>query len=610
MWPLPTPSRTQLTENAKKHEDATVVFYFSGHGSQAGDENGDEGDGIDETLVAYDSRVKDGRDIIDDEVDDWFEDLRRYTSNITFILDSCHSSSANRDLTSIVPRKLEPNPNMKPPHVVTARGGGSKDVGNGLLPRNRQYAALSGSLPEELSNEDNILTPEGYKHHGFLTYYLVDALKRTPDMTYEQAIREIEPAITKLAPSQHPQAEGDTERVVFGGAGDRADPYIRIQTRPQDKTFEIAVGAVHGLQEGAILAVYAPQARKLSGEQDKLANARVLKVGDFLSTAELLDEPKAEISESAKVRIVSLYSGLQPMRVNLGGLPNQDTTTQDRGLLTKVEEALRQNQLVRLTTGSDNWDIAVQRGCLSESKLVVATAPREVSPDACRIAYYLAPSDRDYPLASFWVMADDPKAAAGKLADAIQLLAKQENIRAIDNAVSPLRGKLQTSLIMVDTEKGPDGKPKIVSERAVDAQGSQPIRVGEYLRLKIENQSDYDLYTSVIGLGTSGSIQVHTPTSTGELIKRGQSLTTRPPLRVGPPLGLETFKVIATTAQGVDFRVLEQSGLARSTKDPGTSALEWFLGQATSEKTRDSAAAEGLDLSSWTTDRVDLLIQQ
>ena len=81
--------RSHLIENARQNPGGTFVFYFSGHGSQTLDKNGDEGDGVDETLLAHDSRA-DGGDIVDDEVREWLAELGKYTRNITVILDSCH----------------------------------------------------------------------------------------------------------------------------------------------------------------------------------------------------------------------------------------------------------------------------------------------------------------------------------------------------------------------------------------------------------------------------------------------------------------------------------------------------------------------------------------
>jgi hypothetical protein len=65
------------------------VFYYSGHGGQQPDVNGDETDGRDETLVAYD------REVIDDKI---HEALGRFASGVRVVMisDSCNSGSNYR----------------------------------------------------------------------------------------------------------------------------------------------------------------------------------------------------------------------------------------------------------------------------------------------------------------------------------------------------------------------------------------------------------------------------------------------------------------------------------------------------------------------------------
>ena len=79
-----------LSTNAKKLKSGdTLVFYFSGHGGQQPDTNGDEGDGKDETLVAYDG------EIIDDDLNDiWV----KFKSGVRIIMisDSCNSGTNYR----------------------------------------------------------------------------------------------------------------------------------------------------------------------------------------------------------------------------------------------------------------------------------------------------------------------------------------------------------------------------------------------------------------------------------------------------------------------------------------------------------------------------------
>ncbi|MEZ4681979.1 MAG: caspase family protein [Caldilineaceae bacterium] len=73
-----------------------VLFHFSGHGSQARDESGQEPDGLDETLVCHDSRLPGVFDLKDWELGRLLDEVAQYTDNITVILDCCHSGSGTR----------------------------------------------------------------------------------------------------------------------------------------------------------------------------------------------------------------------------------------------------------------------------------------------------------------------------------------------------------------------------------------------------------------------------------------------------------------------------------------------------------------------------------
>lgn len=74
----------------------TLVFYYSGHGAQIPDTNGDEPDGKDETLFAYGADPKDPKQhIVDDELEAFTQSVR---AKIFYVLDSCHSGTANKSL--------------------------------------------------------------------------------------------------------------------------------------------------------------------------------------------------------------------------------------------------------------------------------------------------------------------------------------------------------------------------------------------------------------------------------------------------------------------------------------------------------------------------------
>lgn len=70
-----------------------IVFTYSGHGSWVPDGNGDEADGRDEVLCAYD--YEDGGLILDDELAEVFA-ARRAGVRVVVISDSCHSGTVSR----------------------------------------------------------------------------------------------------------------------------------------------------------------------------------------------------------------------------------------------------------------------------------------------------------------------------------------------------------------------------------------------------------------------------------------------------------------------------------------------------------------------------------
>lgn len=77
-----------------------VLLYFSGHGSQVKDLNGDEADGVDEVLLPYDATVKNGS-LENAFVDDDFRTtIEKIPSNEIFVLlDACHSGTATRTVS-------------------------------------------------------------------------------------------------------------------------------------------------------------------------------------------------------------------------------------------------------------------------------------------------------------------------------------------------------------------------------------------------------------------------------------------------------------------------------------------------------------------------------
>jgi len=80
----------QMYSHSLDNKD-TFVFYFSGHGSYIVDQNGDERDGQDETIVLSDG--KNDYHYLDDELN---YRLNQIKAKKMILFDSCHSGTANR----------------------------------------------------------------------------------------------------------------------------------------------------------------------------------------------------------------------------------------------------------------------------------------------------------------------------------------------------------------------------------------------------------------------------------------------------------------------------------------------------------------------------------
>ena len=147
----------------------TVYFHYSGHGSQVQDLNGDEPDGLDETVVSQDGRSDGVRDIVDDELDAIFSRLRARSAVI--VLDSCHSGTATRAL-QIHTRSI-PQDNR----VELYRAGATAVSTRGIVPfRKSRFVVMGGAA----ANEEALDGEVDGRYHGFFTYSLARALTTSP----------------------------------------------------------------------------------------------------------------------------------------------------------------------------------------------------------------------------------------------------------------------------------------------------------------------------------------------------------------------------------------------------------------------------------------------
>jgi len=292
----------------------------------------------------------------------------------------------------------------------------------------------------------------------------------------------------------------------------------------------------------------------------------------------------------AKVTIVTPFYGTDPMLILLDKMPNQSSDAGDESILQSMRTAFAEGSALKAVSAGENWIAAVQKGCLAGERLHVVDAP----PD-CKPVYFIAGRQSQDAVLAKYVPISSPD-AADRLVQAFNQLAKVTALRALNNQNSAL--KLSLEMMHVDVSETGAGELVQGAIKPV-SRPTKPlsVRVGDRFTFRLTNSSSKDVYAALVVLNASGTVERLSEAPNGELVKAGKSMTFSAPILAGLPLGLDTYKVIATTNPNVDFSVLESPDRARSVWSP----LERFLASASSTGSRDGSAAKGVALGEWVT---------
>lgn len=353
-----------------------VVFYFSGHGSQVFDQNGDEEDGLDETICPTDVLRGSGRmDIRDDELGGWLRALP--TRNVTVILDSCHSGTATRFAGPNVRRKALPRTLERPEPAGAAEGEGAArgtdGYGDGVL---EISASQAGQYAVEAVFESGSGLP---RPGGAFTTPLVRYLWQVPEGTsYQEVFFLTREALRRGNFAQTPQISREgAARPLFGVAGGRAaaapgrEPerrgagVARVAGLPRHGTVELAGGGKAGMTASSVYRAGSAMMR-VTDVGDESARAvvvpggRVPAVGDA-AVLEAYAVPEAML----RVDVTRLPEPARQALAAAGAVP---------GVLLQLDETAPAHLSVR--PDGDAWVVAGADGA------VRATIPASVPAQA------------------------------------------------------------------------------------------------------------------------------------------------------------------------------------------------------------------------------------
>ena len=193
-----------------------VTFYYSGHGTQVPDDNGDEADGVDEALCPTDiSRANPDSWLRDDTLAAWLAQLR--TDKVTVILDSCFSGTATRSEGEPLRAKFA-DFGFRPTQPTKAIFF-EKEAGNHVL--------LSAGTADQIS----YMLREADGKGSVFTAFLYDALVGVAaDATYDFVMNQVAHSVQAYVAQyfggreQTPQLEGNGDAPVFFASTSFVEP--------------------------------------------------------------------------------------------------------------------------------------------------------------------------------------------------------------------------------------------------------------------------------------------------------------------------------------------------------------------------------------------------
>jgi len=251
--------RTALTEwlATRAQPGDLVVFYFSGHGSQTFDQDGDEDDGLDETICPTDAlRNNASHDIKDDELGGWLRGLP--TRNVTVILDSCHSGTATRSVAPFARRK-----------ALDRSGASDLPADSAARPAGARQASLDGAGPEVLemsaAQADQYALETTFEENGvsrtggaFTTPLVRFLWQVSPRTSHQELFRLTREELRRASFAQTPQLSAVPARALAAfalpgteSAAPAAAPPTRVVAAAGPRRVVLAGGSVAGIMAGA-----------------------------------------------------------------------------------------------------------------------------------------------------------------------------------------------------------------------------------------------------------------------------------------------------------------------------------------------------------------------
>ena len=550
-----------------------VVIHYSGHGQQIFDNNGDEIDDKDESIVPYDALVrytsnyKGENHIRDDELGNIIANFRNAlgkNGQLLILLDSCHSGSATRGGKARGGEATFAPPNWTPTSEKNTSGSGlveATEVKDDAAP----FVMLSGASADELNYE--------YEGYGSLSFAFSKAMNELgTDFTYRKLFSAISANMNVISPKQTPTIEGDADYKLFKGEYVKQQPYFEVSKISRQDIIKVNAGKLHRLFDGTTVNILPAGTSKV--EDTKIITKGIINKASFNESIIKLDTPLSSKNEKEYWVFVD-----QPtygdMKINVYFDKSLKSKTAKKG----IETFLNEKKLGAIVKDTLEANLIISE---SDNRLSI------LSTNGKNLIYKQVKIDGDY---------------NSKLIDTALFNYAQgsylKNLK-LDN----LDYEFEFKLLPAQKDEFTDELTMIKEDAFNNASGKFQVNTtSDTVILQVTNKSDRPLYFSIIEINSKGEIASFMPNdnctlnNNERLIAPGKTMIFDDCIYTfGEPYETLILKGFATTSP-INFRPTVRSrGVTEGTRG-SSNPLEDFIGQTYTQSRGSSGST--------TTGRID-----
>ena len=564
--------RHHLIEKVKPGD--IVFFHFSGHGQQIPDDNDDEMDGLDESIVPYDAidrSVAAGAktNIRDDELGILFRELAerlqagtRRPGSITVSLDSCFSGTATRGIlierggpwdVSLDGPKPRPFPRGQMDGPTGLFAAGEAAHGN--------YVLLSASRSDQTAHEENGM--------GVYSRALIHALATSPadhTTTYRTLIDKISVEVSSIVPEQSPQLEGNPDTLLFSGkmkASTLASAGHRVLYDKEGR-LRLQAGSIHGITAQSVFSLYPTESTNYD-QDSSLGEAEVQQVDPFQATLTLMNGlslPTHRITKQGIVGIEKVHSyNNEPLRLYW---INKSNNIKSQARCSELYKTITTQPVVTTSeTNSQQHDVSVL--CNERTNKIEVRRASSSTPMIGLPLDQKASESLQQILKDFW---------------------RWKHLYRLQQDNPSANVQLRTFPVIVTLDRN-----GLALERPSPYPNHPPTKhlaepSNSHFMMELTNTSKNPLYVTILELGSDGSVDVLFPTnknSTDNLIAadgKPHIPDYRPYVyKIRGPVGQRSLLKLIATRDPIDLSGAIQGSLQRGTDRSGdrTSPLARLL---------------------------------